>query len=270
MTPRVVEIELGYVNRLLGLELTSKEVKSLLERMRYGVSGGDRLLVEVPCYRTDVLHPMDVVEDVAIAYGYENFMPEEFRGYTTGCRDVLDVFSSNLRDVMIGLGFQEIMTLVLTSRRSLFGLMNMPDERVVEAANPVSAEHSVGRNWLLPSLLSVLEKNKTQEYPQRIFEVGDCINPEGVSCVRLAGVTAHSNTSFSEIKAVVDGLLEAVGLAYTPKELAHGSFIKGRCVDVGFGFYGEISPVVLEAFHLRVPASAFELDAGLMRGILNK
>lgn len=270
LKPRVVEVELGYVNRLLGLQLTPGEVKALLERMRYGVSGKEKLLVEVPSYRTDVLHPMDVVEDVAIAYGYEKFVPEEFRGYTSGGRDEMEAFSSTLRDVMVGLGFQEVMTLVLTNRTVLFGRMNVAVEAVVETTNPVSMEHSVARSWMLPSLLTVLEKNRTQEYPQRIFEVGDCLNQKGVSSVRLAGAIAHSTTSFSEVKAVVDGLLETLGLKYIPKEMAHGSFIKGRCVDLGFGFYGEVSPVVLEGFHLKVPVSAFEMDAGLMAGLLNK
>jgi len=266
----MMELDVGYANKLLGLSLTSSEVRFLLEKMRYGVSEGKKLVVAIPSYRTDVLHPIDVVEDIAIAYGYDKFLPEDFKGYRVGERDRLEVFSSKLRDLLVGAGFQEVMTLVLTSKANLFSMMNVPEEEVVETSNPVTMEHSVGRNWLLPSLFTVLEKNKTQEYPQRIFEIGDCLTPAGETVRILSGVIAHSTANFSEVKAVVDGLVESVGLKYTPKSAAHGSFISGRCINTGFGFYGEISPIVLENFKLEVPVAAFELDADLIAKTLYK
>jgi len=264
LNPRVMELELDYVNKLLGLALTAEQARDFLERMRYGVSGGRKMKVSVPAYRTDVLHPIDLVEDIAISYGYENFVPEEFRGYSVGERDGTERFSAKLRELMVGAGFQEVMTLVLTNTRSLFGKMNLKPETVVEAENPVTVEHSVARNWLLPSLFTVLEKNKTQEYPQKIFEVGDCLTAEGETRRRLAGVIAHSKASFSEMKSALDGILDSLGLSYTPKQLAHGSFIKGRCISTGFGFYGEVSPTVLENFGMEVPVAAFELDVDLI------
>jgi len=265
-----MELELGYVNKLLGLRLTPIEVKKLLEKMRYGVSEGKKLKVSIPAYRTDILHPIDLVEDVAIAYGYDKFIPEDFRGYTVGERDAMEKFSGKLRDLMVGFGFQEVMTLVLSNKKNLFDRMNFEPQDVVETKNPVSAEHSVGRNWLLPSLFTVLEKNKTQEYPQKIFEVGDCLTADGVTQRKLAGVIAHSKSNFSEVKSIVDGLFEAVGLEQNPKEFVHGSFIKGRCIDTGFGFYGETTPLVLEAFGIEVPVSAFELELDLINKRLNR
>jgi phenylalanyl-tRNA synthetase beta chain len=270
LEPRVMALELSYVNRLLGLSLSADDVKQLLERMRYGVSTGGGITVSIPAYRTDVLHPIDLVEDIAIAYGYEKFIPEDFKGYTVGERDQSESFSSRLRDLMIGLGFQEVMTLVLTSKKNLFADMNLPEEDVVETKNPVSSEHSVARNWLLPSLFTVLEKNKTQEYPQNIFEIGDCLNVSGRTGKKIAAVVAHSRSNFSEVKALVDGLFNTLGLKYAPKDFSHGSFIKGRCVSTGFGFYGEVSPAVLENFRMEVPVSAFELDVDLIVGNLYK
>jgi len=77
------------------------------------------------------------------------------------------------------MSFQEVMTLIMTNKENLFAKMNMPEEQVCEAENPVSSEHSVARTYLLPSLLQVLEKNKNREYPQRVFEIGDCITGDG-------------------------------------------------------------------------------------------
>jgi phenylalanyl-tRNA synthetase beta chain len=264
LRPRTMELDVGYASKLLGVSLTPADVKRLLEKMRYGVSEGKKIVVSIPPYRTDVLHPIDLVEDIAIAYGYDRFLPEDFKGYRIGERDRLELFSAKLRDLLVGAGFQEVMTLVLTNTANLFSMMNVPAEEVVLAGNPVTAEHSVGRNWLLPSLFSVLEKNKTQEYPQRIFEIGDCLTAKGETVRRLSGVIAHSTANFSEVKAVVDGLIETMGLKYPPQASSHASFISGRCINTGFGFYGEISPVVLENFRLEVPVAAFELDADLI------
>ena len=260
-----MDLELNYVNKLLGMNFNGKEVKNLLERMRFSAEiDGDKLRVLIPAYRTDILHPIDLVEDIAISYGYENFKPEFPRIGTVGKRDRTQKFLSRVRELMLGLGFQEVVTLILTSKRNLFERMNLPEENVTEAENPVSLEHSVARTWLLPSLMSVLEKNTNREYPQRIFETGICIDSKGIEYKKLSGVIAHSKTNFSEVKAVVTGLLESLSLDYKIMGSRHKSFIDGRCGFMEFGFFGELHPLVLENFNLDVPVTAFELDLGLI------
>jgi phenylalanyl-tRNA synthetase beta chain len=260
LTPKSMELDVDYVNRLLGLRLKEGEVKSLLERMRYGAgAGGGKVTVRVPAYRADVLHPIDLVEDVAIAYGYMNFKPEVPSLHTLGKADQLELYCDGVRDVMIGLGFREVMTLVLSNRRDLFERMNAPDEDAAEVVKPVSAEQSVARTWLLPSLMVVLEKNRSREYPQRVFEVGDVVAVGGENIRKVAGVIAHSKTNYSEIKAVVSGLLANLKLEAGDEPCDHPSFIGGRCSRNRFGFYGELSPEVLSNFGLEVPATAFEL-----------
>lgn len=268
LNPRAMMLELDYVNSLLGVKLTGKDVKHLLGKMRYDVVlSGKKIGVKVPAYRTDVLHPIDLVEDVAIAYGYDKFNPQEITSYTRGSKDPLEVFSSRIRDLMVGVGFQEVMTLVMSNKKDLFDRMNLVGEDVVETENPVSQEHSVARSWLLPSLFVVLEKNKNREYPQRIFEVGDCITSRGFDMRRLAAVVAQSKTNYSEIKSTVTGLLESVGAEYSIKALNHGSFIPGRCAGFDCGVFGEIHPKVLVNYGLEVPVTAFEVDLeGLVSG----
>jgi len=264
-------LKLDYANKLLGTELKASEVKKLLEKMRYGVEvKGDVLEVMVPAYRTDVLHAFDLVEDVAIAYGYMNFKPEEIRVHTTAAKNPLEDFSSKIRTIMVGGGFQEIMSLVMTNPQDLFDRMNVNREIVTEAENPVSAEHSVCRTWIIPSLINFLSKNKNQEYPQKIFEIGDCIKPDGKNVRHIAAAVAHSKTNFSEMKAVLEGVLKTLGADYPITNFAHNSFIPGRCASVGVGFFGEFSPKVLHDFGLEVPVTAFELDADKILNLTSK
>jgi phenylalanyl-tRNA synthetase beta chain len=260
LKPRVVELEAGYVNHLLGREFTVDEVRDYLERMRFGVEvRGSRLKVLVPAYRADVLHPIDLVEDIAIAYGYMNFKPEIPKLSTLGRSDELELFCDRVRDLMVGYGFMEVMTLIMSNERDLFDRMSVEAVEVASALNPVSLEHSVARNWLLPSLLTVLEKNRSREYPQLLFELGDCVKADGSQPRKLAGVIAHSKASFSEVKSVATGLLDELGVDYALKDLRHPSFMEGRCAGFNFGFFGELKPTVLSNFGLEVPVAAFEL-----------
>lgn len=261
LAPRKMQLDIAYTNKLLGTSFTAAEAKTLLEKMRYGATvSGKKITVLVPAYRTDVLHPMDLVEDVAIAYGYNNFKPELPRISTVGKRDEFSLFCSSVRELAIGFGFTEIMTLIMTNERDQFTRMGLPIEAAVTTKNPVSTEHAMARTWLLPSLCSVLEKNKNREYPQRVFEIGYCIDAAGKDAMKMAAVIAHAKTNFSEMKSVCCGLLENLGQNCEAEGLEHGSFISGRCASLKGGFFGEIHPAVLDNFSLEVPATAFELD----------
>ena len=268
LKPTTVPLSLSYTNRILGMDFSRDEAKKLLEKMRHGAGLDakdiDRINVRVACYRTDILHQMDLVEDIAIAYGYANFAPQMPKISTIGAKDPLEIYSDTCRELMLGLSFQELMTLIMTNRTNLFTRMEYPEESVAEAENPVSSEHSVARTWLMPSLLSVLEKNKNREYPQRVFEIGDCILADGGERRKISGVVAHSKVNYSEIKSVVCGLLESLGAKPEVTALSHPSFIAGRCASCATGFFGEISPKVLEGFGLEVPVAGFEMDIRLM------
>jgi phenylalanyl-tRNA synthetase beta chain len=268
LKPTTVPLSITYTNKILGMDFSRDEAKKFLEKMRHGADldskDKDRINVKVASYRTDILHQMDLVEDIAIAYGYANFMPEMPKISTIGAKDPLEIYSDTCRELMLGLSFQEVMTLIMTNRKDLFARMEYPEESVAEAENPVSSEHAIARTWLMPSLLSVLEKNKNREYPQKVFEIGDCILSDGGERRKIAGVVAHSKVNYSEIKAVVCGLLESLGAKREVTALSHPSFIAGRCASCSSGFFGEISPKVLEGLGLEVPVAGFELDIRLM------
>jgi len=170
LKPTKVSLSMAYANRLLGMDFSREEAEKFLEKMRHGAepdpADPDRIIVSVPAYRVDILHPIDLVEDIAIAYGYQNFKPQMPKIATIGAKDPLEAYSDICRELLLGMSFQEVMTLIMTNKENLFAKMNMPEEQVCEAENPVSSEHSVARTYLLPSLLQVLEKNKNREYPQ--------------------------------------------------------------------------------------------------------
>jgi phenylalanyl-tRNA synthetase beta chain len=255
-----MDLDVAYVNQLLGLSLGPKEVKGCLEKMRFGVEeAGGKLKVKVPPYRADILHPIDLVEDVAIAYGYMEFKPQVPKVYTLGRADALEANAEVVRDLMVGLQFREVMTLILSNRRDLFERMNAPDEKAVEAIKPVSAEQSVARTWLLPALMVVLEKNRNREYPQRLFEVGEVLDAEGRTHFKAAAVIAHSRTNYSEIKAQTGGLMKNLKLDAQDEAYSHPSFIEGRCSRNKNGFFGELKPEVLANFGIEVPVTALEL-----------
>jgi phenylalanyl-tRNA synthetase beta chain len=279
LQPKKMPLSIGYVNKLLGTDYKRDEVAKLLEKMRHGIEKGkgDVLGVLVASYRTDVMHPIDLVEDVAIAYGYGNFVPEMPRIATVGGKDPLENFSATARELMLGYGFQEVMALIMTNRNNLFTRMAAKEEDVVEAENPVSAEHSIARTYLMPSLFSVLEKNRNREYPQRIFEIGDCLLGDGGDKRKTAALIAHSKANFSETKAIVTGLLASLGVSCEAKNGVHASFIDGRCAFLyekktskKIGLFGEISPQVLENFGLEVPVSGFEIDLGTIFDICSE
>lgn len=258
---RAMKLDVDYVNKLLGVKFKEKDIVNLLKKMRYDVkSNGNLLSVYIPAYRTDVLHPMDLVEDIAIAYGYENFVPELPKLSGIGSKDRFEKFYSDIRELMLGFGFQEVMTLIMTNKDLIFRKMMLDEELLTETENPVSLEHSVARSWLLPLLMSVLEINKNRGYPQNIFEIGDCIDSRGNNFKKLSAVIAHSKTNFSEIKSIATGILESLNLGYDIKPYEHPSFIDGRCASVPFGFFGEINPMVLENFSIEVPVTALEFD----------
>ncbi|MFH0861659.1 MAG: hypothetical protein V1875_01395 [Candidatus Altiarchaeota archaeon] len=260
LSPREVGLDVAYVNQLLGLSLGAGEIKGLLERMRFGVEGdGTSLKVKVPPYRSDIMHPIDLVEDVAIAYGYMNFKPQVPKLYSLGKADPLETYCEEVRDYLVGLQFREVMTLMLTNQRDLFERMNVPAECAVEALKPVSLDQGIARTWLLPSLMVVLEKNRNREYPQRIFEVADVLDADGKTVTKAAGVIAHGRTNYSEIKANVNGVLSSMKLNPEDSPYDHPSFIPGRCSKNGYGFFGEIFPEVIVNFGLEVPVTAFEL-----------
>jgi len=272
LSPRSMPLETGYANRLLGLELSDEQAASYLERMGYGVEPGNPLRVLVPCYRTDIMHPMDLVEDVAIAFGYGNFVPEIPAIATPAGEDRMEIFCRHLRELLVGFGFLETMTFMMTNRSNLFDRMCLPAEPVAETEKPKTEEYNIVRNRVLPSLVEVLSTNKHHPYPQNLFEVADVIMLDereetgGRTVRRLSVAMCHAKSNFSEIKAVMNSILGNLGITEAtvePSDLR--CFIDGRTLEAKVGerticWAGELRPEVLENWGLEMPVAGLEMD----------
>ena len=273
-----MSLDVSYIQKVIGIKLNVSEIVDLLRKARYGVDeySEKKIVIQVPCYRVDVLHPIDIVEDVAIAYDY-NEIPDEWPQLATvgGLSDET-AFRDSIREIMVGLGFQEVLTYIMSNPETLFTRMNLKPSRVVELENPKIISMTCLRNWLLPSLMELLSHNLHVDYPQRIFEIGYCVlhdekqENKTRDIEKLACVNIHSNANFTEAKAQLDALLSNLGINYHLEEVKHESFIEGRVGEIVLGdrdagIIGEIHPQVLQNWGLENPASAFEISVDELR-----
>jgi len=268
-----VSLSVDYTNKLLGLMLSAKGISELLLTAGFGIerTGKDNVDVLVPCYRVDVMHQVDLIEDVAIAYGYNNIEPLWRELPTTGRAKPSQRLIDLARELMVGLGYQETLTYTLTNEENLFDKMNVEKTKIVEIANPKVVTMTCLRNWLLPSLIEFLSNNKSFEFPQKIFELGKVTMIDYTKETKtrdedwLSAATSHANSNFSEIKSALDAFLGNLGIDWQIKETVHPSFLEGRVGEVfvggvDFGVVGEINPLVLEAWNLQNPVAAFEVN----------
>ena len=275
------ELSVEDTNRLLGLKLNATEMGDLLLTAGLGVKNisDEAVTVLVPCYRVDVMHQVDIIEDVAIAYGYNNIEPTWRELPTTGKAKPNQRYIDVARELIVGLGYQETLNTTLTNPETLFKKMNMKPSKIIELANPKILTMTCLRNWLLPSLIEFLSVNQSVEFPQKIFELGKVTLLDENEETRtrdedwLAAVTTHPNANFSEIKSALDSFLGNFGVEWQIEETTHPSFLEGRVGKVivkgiEIGIVGEVNPLVLEIWKLENPMAAFEVN--LQRILDNK
>ncbi len=266
-------ISMKTIESALGQPLASDQIRQALLTYGYEVAlAREMVTVKLPPYRNDVMHAMDVVEDVAISRGYGDFVPVMPSEFTVGGLSRLEQVSDRIRDLLIGMGFQEVISNILTSRSDLVDRMRLPGtewERVVEVDNVMSQNFACLRQGILPSLLRIESVSTRAFYPHRLFEVGEVVIPDlthelGGRTVMSAGVLlAHATANFSEVHSCLDLLFHYLGHLYELEPLAHPSFLDGRagrilCDGRPLGVIGELHPEVLEQWQVAMPCVAFE------------
>ena len=267
--PRKTVVDVDYINKVAGMNLTAKEIVELLRKARHDAfAKGRKIEVISPTYRQDIMHARDIAEDVIISYGYNKIEPEMPRLATIGGNDQREVLTSKVAKVGVGLGLQEIISYILTSRANLFAKMKTKEAAVVEIENAVSENWSIFRTSILPNLLEFLSVNQHVEYPQRIFEIGDAVLPDENRETRtrdvrkVAAAVADTKVSYEEISSLLDALLAAFGIEYKLQKNSHPSFIEGRAAAVfvggkSIGIDGEVAPEVLKNWQMDMPSAAF-------------
>ena len=273
LAPAERTVSVAECSRLLGIDLTAAMMASLLQKMRFGAkaAGADKVKVQVPCYRADIMHDWDLFEDVAIAYGYDRIQDLPPETSTVGKPHPVQITAALAREAFCGLGYLEVMPFTLTNEDVLYGKMQREEKiGVLHVMHPISIENTVVRTDLLPLLLEFLTLNRHRELPQRLFTVGDVVD----SChthQQAAGVSMHPDADFSEAYASADAVLHELSIDYTVKESIDPAFIEGRRGDIlvagkTVGVFGEIHPAVLQAFEHEHNVAAFEFDLRAVPG----
>ena len=277
LTPDKMKIDIKYANKLLGLNLKESDVKNLLERMGYGYENCNVL---VPKYRADVLHQIDLVEDIAIAYGYENFNAEISKVSTIGEEDSFEKFKNQVAEAMTTLGFLETSSFHLTSKDVMNKKM-LVDIDCIELLNAANVGYDIMRAWVLPGLMKILGENTRYDYPQKIFEIGTVFKNDTktetgiVEFIRLACTSCHKDVNYTEVKQYIDSLISSFGLECKVKETEHPSFIPGRVGRLSvkgkdIAYIGEIHPKVISNFRIEQPICAFELNLTELYNIIRE
>ncbi len=269
------KLPVSTIEQALGQMLGAKEVAKALTAYGYEVkTSGKHVTVTLPPYRQDLMHAMDVVEDVAISRGYGDFLPVMPSDFTVGGLSRIEEVSDRVRALMVGMGFQEIISNILGSPQDLRDAMRLEGTewgQLVEVDNVMSQNFSALRQWMLPSLLRVEAASNRAFYPHRLFEAGevaklDLTQPLGSRTVTvLGGMIAHADAHFSEVHSCLDTLFYYVNQTYSLEPIHHPSFLAGRVgaiVSEGkqIGVIGELHPEVLERWQISVPAVAFEIE----------
>ncbi|MES0326090.1 MAG: phenylalanine--tRNA ligase subunit beta, partial [Candidatus Bathyarchaeia archaeon] len=176
LKPWEMELDNRYVNKTLGVEFTPEESLAELEKMGHsGTVVWNIIKTHIPCYRADIMHPIDLVEDIAIAYDYDNFEPNIPPLLSEAGEDALEVFSRSIRNFMVGHGLLEVVTFMMSNKDKLFTRMNLPEELICVTENPKMEAYDSLRNRLLPSIMEILSFNKHHPYPQNLYEVDDIV-----------------------------------------------------------------------------------------------
>ena len=278
------------IEQVLGTRFSPNDVIDLLERSGLGgktivppyrgeISPQEsQYRVTIPPYRVDVLHPLDIIDDIGRTYGFHKLKPRYPAVATIGGRTANSSLERAIRQVLIGSGFEDLLNFNLTNKTENFSKMKLKDgieaygyHDPVEILEPYSAEYTIVRTWILPSLLMVLENNTHRAYPQNLIEIGFTAKVDPLKDTRvgenyaIAATIAHSQASYEESKSKLQVLCQRFNKRLETLPISHPTFIEGRTASIVIdgepkGILGEIHPEVLNLHGIELPVSAFELS----------
>ncbi len=267
-----VSLDIGYANKLLGDELPVAQAADCIRKMGNKVSvEKEELTIFPPEYRNDFMHPVDVVEEIMMGRGLQKFTPLTPEDFTIGRLTPQEEFSRRARDIMTGLGFQEMIYNYLGSKKDFVEKMNLPGENIIEIANPMTESYEMVRNSIIPNLLASEAMSGNAVYPHLIFEVGKVVlknkneNYGSVTKNFLTFFFADREAGFNDISAKVSALFFYLNKEYSLQELDDPRFIRGRSAGIvnnkqQVGIMGEIHPVILENWGVQMPCTVAEID----------
>lgn len=262
LAPEKMKISLENANKLLGLKLTEKDLSRLLPRMGHDYKAG---AVLIPPWRTDILHEVDIIEDIAIAYGYDNFKPEIPNISTISGESKESIIKNKIAEILIGLQFNEIFS---------YHLIKAEEAKLMKLQKPIELENSkteykiLRPNLLIPAL-RILSENVDTEYPQKIFELGTIFRENEKAETGIEEndnlILAMTPANFTDAKQHLDYLFGMINIDYKIKEAGHDLLIEGRTGEIIFdnktiGYIGEVHPIMLNKWGLKMPLAIMEIS----------
>lgn len=273
---------LDRIEKFLGINLRAEECIRALERM--GVNAEKIRAVELgetieaegvqvypPEYRNDFLHAADVAEDVMIGRGLASFTPRRPRDFTIGRLSPITAFSRRVKEILVGMGYQEMIYNYLGSRKDMVDQMRGDGGRIIRISNPMTEHYEYVRDSVLASLLMSESVSGHSAYPHRIFEIGkvayrDAQENYGACTRQYAGfLTADKDANFNIVAGQLQTLFYYISRDYAVEESKDPRFIPGRAAAIRYreesiGVFGELHPEVLENWGLTMPCIAGEID----------
>ena len=258
--------------KILGELLSAEAIILYLKKMgHYATIKGNTVSVIPPPYRNDFMHGVDIVEDIMIGRGIDQFTPTLPEESTIGRLSPTEKASRKIRDIMIGLGYQEMIYNYLGAKEDIIDKMSIDGRDVVEIANPKSQAYRMIRNSIIPNLLHSEAVSAHALYPHKIFEIGCVVQKEiherlTTSTKHFLGMLmADTVAGFNEINAHVSAALFYLDVEFSLKAIRDARFIDGRCTAIHinnklFGIMGELHPGILENWHIGMPCAVAEMD----------
>ncbi|THE65758.1 phenylalanine--tRNA ligase subunit beta [Salinadaptatus halalkaliphilus] len=277
------------IETILGIGLDPEEVIDLAERSgldaeRSENKDGDLVYeVTIPPYRVDVLHPLDVIDDLGRAYGFNDLEPKYPDVGTVGGRHERSRLERSVREQLVGLGFEDLLNFHMISEEANYERVDVsPDAAVYGAGKPAtikgpySEDFTMLRTWVTPSLLMVLERNTHRAYPQDLAEIGftaavdDGENTGIAERRRVGAVLASHEAGYEDAKARLQALCRRFDVDLETPPTDHPTYISGRTASVvidgeDVGVIGELHPRVLVEHDLEVPVAGFEFDLAALQ-----
>ena len=277
------------VENLLGRSFTDEEIHTAIQRMggrfegrqpapndaparstsmAVARAGTNELMFTMPRWRFDLLHPVDLVEELAIGHGYEDLGTDVPKATLTAQPRIDHHLRRRLRTSMQGMGMMQIQSLTLSNQHDQFDSMRwMPAHEVTLITNPITVDHTMLRQHLLPGLLKLLAGNRHHDLPQSVYELGTVVR-DHVNAERLAFITAERSGGFAAVRGRIQALCRDLGVdewIAEPLEAGDGPWLAGRGAKViingtWVGCFGEVDPAVASLYDLSVPLNGAEFD----------
>ncbi|MBA4734818.1 MAG: phenylalanine--tRNA ligase subunit beta [Candidatus Poseidoniales archaeon] len=282
------------VTTILGRDLTDEELNQAILRMggcftgrsaateeevsddgtmQHAGQGEDMLGFDMPRWRFDLLHPVDLVEDLAIGHGYEDLGTDVPKAPMNAIPRQDDHLRRRMRTSMQGMGFMQIQSLTLSNDYDQFERMRWkPFNTITRITNPITHEHTMMRHFLLPGLLRLLASNRHHDLPQSVYELGTVVR-DHKNMDRLAFLTAERSGGFAAIRGRIQAFLRDIGAKDVVIEALpdhEGPWLAGRAAKVlidgeWVGCFGEIDPAISQTFELLVPLNGAEFDVEALK-----